>query len=134
MKWRLWRTANEMAADFAANRSPESDANYIADCGLPATPIAQRVALAVRRSVASYGMIDSQFIRASDRYPDQLIDLSGWDSLDFLGWLFELERELDLPVPLDVFEYIRDPFSVADLVQAVLAFLEQQAEPNAAQH
>ena len=120
-----------MAANFTANRAPESDTAYLAECGLPTTPIAQQVAVAVRRSVASYGMIESAFIRAADRYPDQLIDLSGWDSLDFVDWIFALERELDMTIPLAAFKDIRSPFSVADLAQAVLAFVEQRAGSKA---
>ena len=126
MKWRWWRTADEMAADFAADRTPETDEQFIAACDLPETPEAVRVALAVRRSVASYGMIAPKFIRATDGYPDELGELSGWDSIDFLAWIFELERELDMPVSREAFNDIRQPFTVKDLVLATYRFVQQQ--------
>ncbi len=85
MKWRWWRTAEEMAADFAASRKSQHDSNFISECGLPDTPLASRVTLAVRRSVANYGLVDSKYVRADDVYPDQLIELSGWESIDLVG-------------------------------------------------
>lgn len=133
MKWRWWRTAEEMAADFAAVRCAETDAKFIADCGLPDAPFARRVALAVRRSVASYGMIESDFIQATDTYPDQLIELSGWDSLDFYGWILELERELDQTIPSESFQNIRHPFNVAHLAHATYVIVKQHADRNAIQ-
>lgn len=126
MKWRWWRTADEMAADFAADRTPETDEHFIAACNLPDTPEAVRVSLAVRRSVASYGMIDPKFIRATDGYPNELVELSGWDSIDFLAWIFELERELEMPISRKAFRDIRQPFTVKDLVSAVYCFVQQQ--------
>ncbi len=57
MKWRRWRTPREIAADFAKDRNEQSDQEFLAGCGLPDTREAMRIALAVRRSVASYGMV-----------------------------------------------------------------------------
>ena len=112
MSWRWWRTADEMAASLAADRTPEPDEQFVAACDPPDTPEAIRVALAVRRSVANYGMIEPKFIRAADSYPDELVELSGWDSVDFLPWIFELERELDMPMTLEAFKDIRQLFTV----------------------
>ena len=126
MKWRWWRAADEMAADFTADRTPEADEPFIAACDLPDTPEAVRVALAVRRSVASYGMIDPKYIRATDGYPDELVELSGWDSIDFLAWIFELERELGMPVSRKAFQDIRQPFTVKDLVLATYRFAQAE--------
>jgi acyl carrier protein len=126
MKWRWWRTADEMAADFAADRMPEPDEQFIAACDLPDTPDAVRVALAVRRSVANYGMIASEFIRATDGYPEELVELSGWDSIDFLAWVFELERELGMSVSREAFKDIRQPFTVKDLVLATYRFAQAE--------
>ena len=127
MSWRWWRTADEMAASFAADRTPEPDEQFVAACDLPDTPEAIRVALAVRRSVASYGMIEPKFIRAADSYPDELVELSGWDSIDFLAWIFELERELDMPVTREAFKDIRQPFTVKDLALATYGFVQHEA-------
>ena len=126
MGWCWWKTAGEMAAGFAADRTPEADEQFVAACGLPDTPDAARVALAVRRSVASYGMIGPEFIRAADTYPNELIELSGWDSLDFLGWIFELERELGMSVTREAFKDIRQPFTVKDLALATYGFVQRR--------
>lgn len=127
MKWRWWRTAEEKAAEFASDRMSEDDATFISNCGLPDTLLASRVALAVRRSVANYGMIESEFIRADDLYPDQLIELSGWDSIDFVGWVLELEKELAIPIPGDAFHELyhsrKLTFSVKELAQVVHNFM-----------
>src|SRR5437879_4562457 len=88
---RWWRMADEMAADFARLHPPQSDAEFLAECGLAAAPAA---ALAVRRSVASYGMVAADHIRPDHTYPGALEELSGWESLDFVAWIMELEREL----------------------------------------
>lgn len=127
MKWRWWRTADEMAADFACSRTCEQDEKFISDCDLPETELAKRVAIAVRRSVANYGMVESEFVYASDKYPDELIELSGWDSIDFVGWLLELEKELGVLVPSQAFDSMFDglrlKFSVKDLSEAVYRFM-----------
>jgi acyl carrier protein len=128
MRWRWWRTAAEMAADFTATRESQSDQNFIAACGLPDDGIAWETAIAVRRSVAAYGMVSREYIAISDRYPDELINLSGWDSLDFLAWILELEKELDEPVPPEAYAEIRTPFTVNDLVWAIYRHRDSQTK------
>lgn len=124
MKWRWWRNADEMAAEFAAKRKPLGDEQFVSACRLPSNPLATRVALAVRRSVATYGMIGPEYIYAEDVYPDQLIELSGWDSIDFLSWVLELEKELEVAIPDHIFQDIDLAFSVQELAQRVYAYLE----------
>lgn len=120
MRLRWWRMADEMAADFARQHPPQSDAEFLAECGLPVN--ASATALAVRRSVASYGMVAAEHIRSGDSYPGTLESLSGWDSLDFLGWVIELERELGgARVELSWFDGLPSPFAVRDLAVAVHA-------------
>jgi acyl carrier protein len=129
MKWRWWRTADEMAADFKANRLPEGDDKFFSDCGLPNSPLARHVSIAVRRSIAAYGMVESNYIFASDKYPDQLVELSGWDSVDFVGWTLELEQELGVQVPEDMFYgIVTRTFSVAELAGVAYAFILQHDE------
>ncbi len=57
MKLRWWKTAQERAAEFDAIRPRQSDNAFLASCALPSTAYARRVALAVRRSVATYGIL-----------------------------------------------------------------------------
>src|SRR6516225_11159807 len=101
MKWGWPRTAEEMARDFAKGREPQSDDQFVAECNLPDDAAARQCALAVRRSVARYSLIDPQFIRATDRYPNELINLSGWDSLDFVEWVMGLEEKMHVREPID---------------------------------
>jgi hypothetical protein len=108
-----------MAADFARTRSPQADADFLAECELPDDAEANRSAIAVRRSVAKYGMIDPTFIRATDRYPEELMALSGWDSIDFLGWVIELDDDLGEPVRSEWFDGLPESFSVRDLAHCV---------------
>ena len=130
MKWRWWRNAQEQAEDFSKNRGEQADEQFITACGLPDTPEATRIALAVRRSVARYGMVDAKYIRVEDRYPDDLSTLSGWDSIDFLAWVFELERELGgEKIPKRAFDRIRQPFAVKDLILAVYHYRQNAALP-----
>jgi hypothetical protein len=121
VKLRWWKTAQEQAAEFEATRPAQSDEAFLAECALPPTDYARRVALAARRSVASYGMCDSQYIRPGDRYPEQLGMLSGWDSIDFLGFTLELDKELKLLVPNAAWKSLKGPgFSVRELIQVIL--------------
>ena len=124
MKWRWWRTADEKAADFVADREPQNDEQFCMECGLPTSTDAIRMALAVRRSVASYGSVAAEFVRADDRYPEELGRLSEWDSLDILAWILELERELGgEKISSTAFEDLRPPFAVKDLVWMLYSYL-----------
>jgi hypothetical protein len=117
--WRWWKTADAKASAFAGTRAPQTDEEFVRDCGLADDAEGAALALAVRRSVASYGAVDSQAIRASDRYPEELAALSNWDSLDLLGWFLELEEVLGREVHSgEAFGDInpRNGFSVRDLV------------------
>ena len=84
----LANTENAIMRWCSRYRVPLSDEQFVAACGLLDIPEASRVALAVRHSVANYGMVDHRIIYASDRYPGELAELSDWDSIDFLAWLF----------------------------------------------
>lgn len=126
MKWRWWRTAAEMSAAFVETRSAAADEEFIANCDLPNTQLARETALCVRRSVAAYGVVAPEFIATTDRYPDDLKDLAGWDSLDFLAWVFELERELEESIPRAAYADLRIPFSVKDLVHIVYDYRRSQ--------
>jgi hypothetical protein len=91
---RFFKTAGQKVADFRHGRSRQPDEAFLAECGLPDTPGARRVALAVRRAVANVGLVDSQFIRVDDDWPGSLELLPLWDSMDWLAFFLELEEEL----------------------------------------
>src|SRR5206468_3996789 len=87
-------TSARKVALFCEGRSPEPDERFVAECGPPTDAEAARVAVAVRRAVANIGSVDPAFIRAADLYPDQLGVLPLWDSMDWLAFFMELEKEL----------------------------------------
>src|SRR5947209_2219558 len=89
----FWSDDRKVAA-FCEGRSGQPDDEFIAGCGLPPEPEAARVALAVRRAVAVIGSVDPRFIRADDVYPDQLGVLPLWDSMDWMAFTWELEKQL----------------------------------------
>ncbi|PQO47459.1 hypothetical protein C5Y93_05300 [Blastopirellula marina] len=115
MRWR--RTPKEMAAEFAKTRTPQSDDEFFRACDLPDDDLARQSALAVRRTTAAYGRIDPEFIRPTDRYPEELTNLTGWDKIDFVDWLAELEAMLDETLSDNADQWLALEFSVKELVQ-----------------
>jgi acyl carrier protein len=120
--------------EFREGRWRQSDEQFVADCGLPPDSAAALVALAVRRTVASIGLIDPQYIRAIDVYPDQLGVLPLWDSMDWLAFVMELERELGTRITYEETAQLFDPHrvSVKEMVAAVahLVLSRGKAEPS----
>lgn len=114
---RWWKTAPEKAAEFAAARSPQADHEFVADCGIPDTLDACTVALTVRRAVAEMLMLDPQFLRASDREVVELRTL--WDSIDFLEWVMNTEKALNVRLPDKAFKALPRDYTVRDLVVCV---------------
>ncbi len=99
MPFRLFKTAHQKVSDFCEGRTRQSDDEFFIDCNLPEDKDAVRVALAVRRSVARVGLIDPLYIRADDRYPEELSALPLWDSMDWLELLLCLDDELKTTIP-----------------------------------
>jgi acyl carrier protein len=81
--------------------------------------------LAVRRTVASIGLIDPQFIFATDMYPDQLAKLPLWDSMEWVEFFLELEQELGTIIPDQEWTQLFNPsrFSVKQLVTSFYEFV-----------
>ena len=106
---------------------PQADEEFLATCDLPSTPDAARIALIVRRAVAKYGLVDPLYVRAADRYPDELVVLPQWDSLDWMQVIFELEQELNTPLDEQaLFSRLSHPGAVKQLVSEVYAQLQKQ--------
>jgi hypothetical protein len=95
-RWLRWffPTDAQKVARFCAGRSEQPDEQFVAECELPSDPETVRIVLAVRRAVAAIGSVDPRFIRASDAYPEPLVILPFWDSIDWLAFVWELEKEL----------------------------------------
>ena len=118
-QWRLWKTAEEKAVEFSSTRVPQKDEEFLEECGIPNNADAKRIALAVRRSVGVYGMVDPSYIRVTDRHPGELSALTGWDSIDFVDWKMRLEEMLGEAIPNEAWNVLKEPFSVRDLVLCV---------------
>lgn len=118
--WRVFRTAHCKVDEFRSDRARQPDETFVAECEVPIDADSAHIVVAVRRAVASVGLIDPLFIRAADRYPEELGVLPLWDSLDWMSFVIELERELGKPFsyPLANWSH-RGSFSVAQLARAV---------------
>jgi acyl carrier protein len=125
--WQVFKSDQEKVAEFCRGRMPQTDGEFVAACDLPDTPEAARIALAVRRAAAVYGLVDPLFVRASDRYPDELVALPRWDSLDWVEVVLELERQLDTPLDEKaVFARLPHPPAVKDVVWSVYEHLRDR--------
>jgi len=104
-----FRSSTRKVEVFCHGRFPQTDERFLANLDLPASPASPRIALAVRRAVANIGCVDSRFIRADDVFPDTLGVLPLWDSMDWLAYVMELEKELNTAIALDEMFQTVDP-------------------------
>ena len=95
---RPFKSPRQKAADFQRGRTHQSDAEFLAGCGIPAGTEAASAALSARRVVATLGRIEPEWIHCEDRWPDDLALLTFWDSLDFLEITLRLEKELQYKI------------------------------------
>jgi hypothetical protein len=132
LRWLHWLfpTDAEKVATFCAGRSELSDEEFVAACDLPSDAETVRIALAVRRAVAAIGSVDPRFIQPDDAYPKPLIMLPFWDSIDWLAFVMELEKELETRFTMydldreDVFGPF--PLSVRQMVIGIRRLLEER--------
>jgi acyl carrier protein len=95
---RHFRHWTKKVAEFTAGRTPQSDEVFLVGCELPTDPDATRCALAVRKVFAEEGSVDSTFIFATDRFPEDLGILPFWDSIDRIDVALHLEKELGVKI------------------------------------
>ena len=126
----LFRSAHEKVARFREGRSRQPDAEFVAECGLADNSEAFEIAVAVRRAIAGVGLVDPLFIRASDRFPEELGILPLWDSMDWLSLIFELEKETGRRIPDTIYDWKgQRGFSVKAFVGAVYEQLRDRSMP-----
>jgi acyl carrier protein len=122
--------AHRKAAAFRERYLPQSDEQFVLGCGLaPGSGEASR-ALAIRRAMGTCGSIEPELIHHDHRWPEDLGTLGFWDSIDYLGFVLEVERELGVRVPSkpgpeeDEFrERYYSRWVVSDLVQSLLRMI-----------
>jgi hypothetical protein len=134
--WRVFRVfkpAHCKVDEFRAGRTRQPDDEFLRDCGLGPGTAAADIALAVRRAVAGVGLVDPLFDRRDDSHPGTLDVLPLWDSMDWLAFALELERELGRSVRWQTADIVRrsPSVTVSDLIAHVQGVLEQEgtAEP-----
>ncbi len=127
MPWKLFRTAHQKVDGFCEGRRRQSDADFVRECGMEANEEGARVAVAVRRAAARVGLVDSAFVHAADRYPDDLGVLPLWDSMDWIELIMRLEGELQIEIPDRVAERLVDVrgFTIRELVEGVYTNVAQ---------
>jgi hypothetical protein len=87
-------------------RSPMGDAEFVKACEIPDEPLMAMVALAARRVIAELGTVPPETIRPDDSFAHDLVQLPYWDSLDWLDFIFQVERECRSRIPRLVFDEV----------------------------
>ncbi|MBI5383884.1 MAG: hypothetical protein HZA90_04275 [Verrucomicrobia bacterium] len=117
----MFKTAHHKVDDFRQGRIRQADEEFLQDCQICSGTEAARIGLAVRRAVGGVGLVDPLFVRADDSYPGTLERLPLWDSMDWVAFEMEVERELGEPLPSG--EHVPTPsaqrMTVRDLVERV---------------
>ena len=98
MRWRVFRSAEAKVAGFTSGREPQPDAEFLRECGTVADDKTGRTAVGVRQAVARVGSVDPAYIRATDRFPEELGALPVWDSMDAIELIMELEEGFGIEI------------------------------------
>lgn len=92
---RKHRRATELAATRWRERPTMGDGEFVKACEVPDDPLRIEVALAARRVIAELGTVPAETIRPDDSFAHDLVQLPYWDSLEWIGLVIGIERELD---------------------------------------
>ena len=68
----MWFGVARKAKRFKIGRSPQDDAAFVDACGYGTAPDRASLALAIRRVIGESGTVEPQYIRADDRWPEDL--------------------------------------------------------------
>ena len=100
----LHRRATRLAARRWRGRLPIGDDDFLRACEIPDEPLRINVALAARRVIAELGTVPAETIHPDDSFAHDLVQLPYWDSLDWLDFIFRVERESEQKVPRPVLD------------------------------
>lgn len=92
---RRHRRATELAASHWRERPRMGDGEFLKACEIPDDPLTVEVALAARRVIADLGTVPTETIKPDDSFAHDLVQLPYWDSLEWMGLVMGIERELD---------------------------------------
>src|SRR3712207_6235089 len=81
------------AAERWGRRAPLIDDDFLRQCEVPDEPFAIVAALSARRAVAALATVPPETIRPDDLFKRDLGKLPYWDSLDWLGFVLEVEKQ-----------------------------------------
>jgi hypothetical protein len=100
----MHRRATRMTACHWRERPPLGDDDFLKGCEIPNEPLRIEVALATRSVIAELGTVVPETIRPDDSFAHDLVQLPFWDSLDWLHFLFLVERACRRQVSRQVFD------------------------------
>jgi acyl carrier protein len=91
---RKQRRATELAASRWRERPTMDDGEFLGECEIPDDPLMVEVTLAARRVIAELGTVPAETILPDDSFVSDLVQLPYWDSLEWMGLVLGIEREL----------------------------------------
>lgn len=77
---------------------------FLRACKIPDEPLRIEVALAARRVIGKLATVPAETICPDDSFVHDLVQLPHWDSLDWLDFIFRVEREIRLKVSRSLFD------------------------------
>jgi hypothetical protein len=99
----MHRKATRLAATRWRERPPMSDRAFLAACEIPDESLPIELALAARRVIAELGTVPAETILPDDTFAHDLVQLPFWDSLDWMDFIFRVERECELKLSRPIF-------------------------------
>ena len=119
------RTRGRKAQERWATESPMDDETFLRACGIPNDPFRRRVAVKARTAIANLAGVPPATILPDHTFAHDLVELPYWDSLDWLGYVFEVERlfhnAIAIPSPVEAAFHaagLKQPLCVKHLVKA----------------
>jgi hypothetical protein len=95
----MHRRDTRLAACHWRGRPPMGDDDFSKLCEIPDEPLRISVALAARRVIGELGTVPAETIYPDDTFAHDLVQLPYWDSLDWLDFIFRVERESQRKLP-----------------------------------
>ena len=100
----MHRRATRLAACRWRQRPPMNDDEFLRACEIPDEPIPINVALTARRVIGELATVPAETIQPDDSFLHDLVQLPYWYSLDWLDFIFRVERLCQRKVPRPVFD------------------------------